>query len=331
MRPTKMEQIDDAIAMMDKEFLKNIPDVEALSHLLTTAGQAKAFKIMYEQNFIVFLIMAKRIKDSTLHKRTGMNWGQFCERVLGVSTRKMDEDLANLAHFGAEHLESLRKMGLGYRDLKAMKALPEGSMRFGDDGFVEIDGEKLQVNPENIDAIRDAVERIQERAKEKVSEAASQAAEAEANLKAAREIIADKNMQVLELQKAIEKPHLKGPHEIVDQIENLYGLFKTAQLALDAFPVEKLVPYDKAVILLRSFLQAALGELTMYVYAFDQRFYAIAPEPEDVHEYLEKLKALNEEDDVAREERREERRAERLQAREEHEEGAPRRAPTMEI
>ncbi|MCH5051177.1 hypothetical protein [Pectobacterium aquaticum] len=51
-------------------------------------------------------------------------WQEFCE-LLGVSDEKANQDIANLLSFGEEALESMSRMGIGYRELRQFRRLPE--------------------------------------------------------------------------------------------------------------------------------------------------------------------------------------------------------------
>ncbi|RNM02622.1 hypothetical protein [Dickeya undicola] len=51
-------------------------------------------------------------------------WDEFCH-VLGISVDKADMDIANLRAFGEEALESMSRMGIGYRELRQFRRLPE--------------------------------------------------------------------------------------------------------------------------------------------------------------------------------------------------------------
>ncbi|HFQ7584229.1 TPA: hypothetical protein ACHS1O_005653 [Pseudomonas aeruginosa] len=51
-------------------------------------------------------------------------WEEFCE-LLGVTARKVDMDIANLQAFGEEALESMSRMGIGYRELRQWRKLPD--------------------------------------------------------------------------------------------------------------------------------------------------------------------------------------------------------------
>lgn len=51
-------------------------------------------------------------------------WEEFCS-LLGVSDEKANQDIANLKSFGEEALESMSRMGIGYRELRQYRKLPE--------------------------------------------------------------------------------------------------------------------------------------------------------------------------------------------------------------
>ena len=51
-------------------------------------------------------------------------WEEFCG-LLGVSDEKANQDIANLRAFGEEALESMSRMGIGYRELRQFRRLPE--------------------------------------------------------------------------------------------------------------------------------------------------------------------------------------------------------------
>ncbi|GAO70978.1 hypothetical protein [Comamonas sp. E6] len=52
------------------------------------------------------------------------NWEEFCN-LLGRSVDQVDRDIANLKAFGEEALESMSRMGIGYRELRQYRKLPE--------------------------------------------------------------------------------------------------------------------------------------------------------------------------------------------------------------
>ena len=77
----------------------------------------------------------------------GLNgtWEDFC-KLLGTSAPKANEDIANLQTFGEAALESMSAMGIGYRELRQYRRLPEDQKlalievaKAGDkEGFMEL-------------------------------------------------------------------------------------------------------------------------------------------------------------------------------------------------
>ncbi|MGU0663025.1 hypothetical protein ACJKIJ_01920 [Pseudomonas aeruginosa] len=51
-------------------------------------------------------------------------WEEFCN-LLGRSVDQVDRDIANLRTFGEEALESMSRMGIGYRELRQWRKLPD--------------------------------------------------------------------------------------------------------------------------------------------------------------------------------------------------------------
>lgn len=52
------------------------------------------------------------------------SWEEFCN-LLGRSVAQVDEDIANLRALGEEALDSMSRMGIGYRELRQYRKLPE--------------------------------------------------------------------------------------------------------------------------------------------------------------------------------------------------------------
>lgn len=51
-------------------------------------------------------------------------WEDFC-KLLGTSAPKVNEDIKNLQSFGEEALDSMSRMGIGYREMRQYRRLPE--------------------------------------------------------------------------------------------------------------------------------------------------------------------------------------------------------------
>nr|WP_235827245.1 hypothetical protein [Halopseudomonas gallaeciensis] len=108
---------------------------DLVNQLLGQAQMAGAFedfsrtvrtsKLGYvKENKLYKAIAGKRSPDGPeILKGT---WEEFC-RLLGRSVDQVDEDIKNLRQFGEEALESMSRMGIGYRELRQFRKLPEDS------------------------------------------------------------------------------------------------------------------------------------------------------------------------------------------------------------
>ncbi|WP_210993899.1 hypothetical protein [Ralstonia pseudosolanacearum] len=121
-------------------------------------------------------------------------WEEFCG-LLGRSVDQVDRDITNLRAFGEEALESMSRMGIGYRELRQFRRLPDDQKtalievaKSGDkDSFLEL-----------------AEDLIAKHAKEK--EALTQRAEeAEANLEARSRVLEDKNTKIDQITEQLAK------------------------------------------------------------------------------------------------------------------------------
>ena len=121
-------------------------------------------------------------------------WDEFCG-LLGISREKADLDISNLRAFGEEALESMSRMGIGYRELRQFRRLPDDQKaalievaKTGDkDSFLEL-----------------AEDLIAKHAKEKES-LTQRAEEAEANLEARSRVLEDKNSKIDQLTEEVAK------------------------------------------------------------------------------------------------------------------------------
>lgn len=120
-------------------------------------GQAQAAGAFEDFSRTVRISKLAFVKENKLYKaikgikhRTGSEilngtWEEFCE-LLGMSADKADLDISNLRAFGEEALDSMSRMGIGYREMRQYRRLPEDQKsalievaKTGDkDAFVEL-------------------------------------------------------------------------------------------------------------------------------------------------------------------------------------------------
>lgn len=105
---------------------------DLVNQLLGQAQMADAFG-KFSQT--VWASKLAYVKENKLYRaiqgKTGPNglafsgtWEEFCS-LLGVSDEKANQDIANLRTFGEEALESMSRMGIGYREMRQWRRLPD--------------------------------------------------------------------------------------------------------------------------------------------------------------------------------------------------------------
>ncbi|MCU8824775.1 hypothetical protein [Klebsiella quasipneumoniae] len=106
---------------------------DLLNQLLGQAQMADAFGkfsvtvTTTKLNFVKENKLYRAIKGQKIPHGDGFfkgTWEEFCS-LLGRSVEHVDRDIANLRSFGEEALESMSRMGIGYRELRQFRRLPE--------------------------------------------------------------------------------------------------------------------------------------------------------------------------------------------------------------
>lgn len=101
-------------------------------------GQAQALGAISKLATVASLMKLSHVKEHKLYKAlagktllgTGDGsplsgtWEEFCE-LLGTSRRTVDEQLINLREFGEEALDHMSRIGIGYREMRQLRKLPE--------------------------------------------------------------------------------------------------------------------------------------------------------------------------------------------------------------
>ena len=142
-------------------------------------GQAQAFQAAGNllQTFGVSKLAL--VKESKLYQQlSGMKapngselkgtWVEFCG-LLGISDDKANEDINNLNAFGEDALEQMQRIGIGYRELRQYRKLPEDQKqalievaKAGDkEGFVELAEEIIAKHAKEKEALAAQVQEAQ--------------------------------------------------------------------------------------------------------------------------------------------------------------------------
>jgi len=127
--------------------------------------------------------------------RTIKTFSEFCDAI-GVSQRKIEEDLQNLNIFGERFLDRAQAAGIGYRQLRALRKLPDEARQ------VVIEGERLSDDPESLkDLLEDVIARNAKREEGLKKELDS----AKQTIAAKDKVLAEKAKQLTDTQFQLER------------------------------------------------------------------------------------------------------------------------------
>src|SRR5207244_9319028 len=113
----------------------------------------QAFAIVANQCSAAQAECLKALHDSRAYQSYGLTWEQFCDQRVGLSRPQADRIIAQLEEFGANYfrLSQLTRISPAiYRELNPQI----------EDETIDIDGEKIPLNPDNTPRLRAAVERF---------------------------------------------------------------------------------------------------------------------------------------------------------------------------
>lgn len=148
---------------------------------------------------------------------TVTSWEDFC-KAIGQSREHLDENIRNLSTFGEDFLETSQRMGLGYRDLRKLRKLPE------DEQQVIINGEAVKAEDKEslIDLIEEMSvkhakdkETLQKKLTTTENELTKRIKELEADNQAKDSVLSSKNKKIDELDQRLTIRKDISQHHIV--------------------------------------------------------------------------------------------------------------------
>lgn len=126
-------------------------------------GQIRAADMLGQMATVSSLVWLKDVRESKIYRDLPDigSWEAFCGHI-GRSRSAVDEQLQNLETFGAEFLETVSSMRVGYRDLRKLRRqITEGTVTV-DDEAVMINEERIPLKPEAKEDLEAAIERALE-------------------------------------------------------------------------------------------------------------------------------------------------------------------------
>ncbi|MBY0465067.1 MAG: hypothetical protein K2W33_08990 [Burkholderiales bacterium] len=116
-----------------------------------------------KENKLYRAFKGKKSRDG--HGILAGTWAEYCD-LLGRSVEQVDDDIKNLRSFGEDALESMSAMGIGYRELRQYRRLPDDQKqalievaKAGDkEGFVELAEEIMVKHAKEKEALAQQLE-----------------------------------------------------------------------------------------------------------------------------------------------------------------------------
>ncbi|WP_191905939.1 hypothetical protein [Nitrincola iocasae] len=217
----KVHELQNTAALMQQ----NTQEHALVNQLLGQAQMADAFgkfsntvftsKLAYVKENKLYKALSGQVNADNL--QLSGTWQEFCA-LLGMSDEKANQDIANLKAFGEEALESMSRMGIGYREMRQFRRLPDDEKsalievaQSGDkEAFVEI-----------------AEEFISKHHKEK-EQLTLQLDESQADYEAIQQITQQKDQKLNELAQELEKTRKRVQTMPADEITSELRQIATA-------------------------------------------------------------------------------------------------------
>lgn len=172
-------------------------------------GRQRAADLLQKVVTVTDLIELQEIKNSKVYRGMSLldasgkvvtvtTWAEFCQISEGRSVEQVDEDIRNLRAFGASFMEEMQRIGLGYRQMRELRQIPEAER-------VEL-LEKTGIDELTEDVIADLIDK--HKAEKKKRE------DAELQLEASRKLVGDYAGQVTDLKEKLARPYKAKPGAI---------------------------------------------------------------------------------------------------------------------
>jgi len=121
-------ELDIKIAEMKQRDAEEVSEKQAIAKMYRMMGRIEAGEFYRKFIDVTTLHFYKQVKEQKLYKKIPRigTWENFCKQIAGCSRDKIDKDLINLNELGPEFYESANQLGIGYRDFRKLRKLPDG-------------------------------------------------------------------------------------------------------------------------------------------------------------------------------------------------------------
>lgn len=224
-----MEQQQSAVSLAAKQMTQDKAKAYEVVGMLKMGSFTRKLVTVTEIKLLKEIKESKQFKGLEVISQSGESvtcstFSEFCE-CLGMSYEKVNLDIQNLSVLGEDFLETSQRLGLGYRDLRKLRKLPEDARaEIVDAEFSETaDKEELLEKIEELTAKHAQEKQILE----------GQLKQSQANYEAQSKVLKNKNDRINQLDIELEK---KKNHINTLSPDEKGGLLRkeTSQLAYNA-------------------------------------------------------------------------------------------------
>ncbi|VXA54701.1 conserved hypothetical protein [Acinetobacter proteolyticus] len=203
----QLAQLEQAVSVEQIQLSEKLGAIKATSFIkkLVTVTEIKLLAEIKESKQYKGLKVFNGLGELV----TVTTFEEFCKHI-GMSREKVDQDILNLSTFGEEFLETSQRMGLGYRDLRKLRKLPEG------DREVLINGESVKT--EDRESLIDLIEEMSAKHAKDKEKLNKEVAELKSNDQAKEQLLQKKDQKINQLDSKLSK--LESPAEIKKRAES---------------------------------------------------------------------------------------------------------------
>jgi hypothetical protein len=190
---TTMSTTDTAPLSHDQQkAVINTKEVMAkMEEVMREIGQIEAFDFINKLLTVSSLKIIQKIKETKSYKGlvyrdqneellTVSSWDEFCVRKLNIPRATVDDRLLNLNQLGEEFFEASQKIGLGYRELRKLRQLPEEQQQ------LVIENEAVDLGDK--DALRELIDDLNAKHQKELKALKGEKEELDKSLKVARQM-----------------------------------------------------------------------------------------------------------------------------------------------
>ena len=129
MTDLRLSEQQDAVVMAAQAMTAEMADAYEMLGMIKMSDFHRKLTTCQHIKVLAEFKEAKKYKglemlDISGNRRQVSTWDDFCS-ALGFSRQKIDEDISNLYKLGEDFLETSPRLGLGYREMRKLRQLPE--------------------------------------------------------------------------------------------------------------------------------------------------------------------------------------------------------------